>query len=315
LKIKLQVTVPVYLFAGTDEGSALSCMLRLWHRTAGRHPIFLVGNAAMPTLRTWVEEHAPRVQWLEKLTSETLPDCPAVFIDAASRVPPGWLGALTRAAEKSDEVVRAGEGLVFLKRPALAGGKGSYFGVRDVIADLGGFFKKLRMVDIVLPGVGTAFEHAAPPSDHRILTVIHDATGGAVRTSEDLCRALAQAGPWQPWLLRCGLFAWRLEWFAPDGEPQSAGTVEFCDCWTMDREDPDRLDAFARLLRELTPGVVHVRHLLGSGPWLLRHARAAGTPVLFSHHDYYAVCPNVELIDASGACLFWKLSASFSGAG
>jgi glycosyltransferase involved in cell wall biosynthesis len=46
--------------------------------------------------------------------------------------------------------------------------------------------------------------------------------------------------------------------------------------------------------------LAHVRHLLGSGPETLEALHGLGIPVVLSFHDYYTVCPTIQLIDDQG---------------
>jgi GT2 family glycosyltransferase/glycosyltransferase involved in cell wall biosynthesis len=64
------------------------------------------------------------------------------------------------------------------------------------------------------------------------------------------------------------------------------------------------LDRFARFLREINVAHVHVQHLAGfpeSAPDFIRVAcAAAGLVYDVTLHDYLAVCPRINLVDASG---------------
>jgi GT2 family glycosyltransferase/glycosyltransferase involved in cell wall biosynthesis len=64
------------------------------------------------------------------------------------------------------------------------------------------------------------------------------------------------------------------------------------------------LDRFARFLREINVAHVHVQHLAGfpeSAPDFIRVAcAAAGLLYDVTLHDYLAVCPRINLVDASG---------------
>ena len=59
-------------------------------------------------------------------------------------------------------------------------------------------------------------------------------------------------------------------------------------------------DAFAGLLDELRPAVVHVGHLNHLSTSLVFPARARGIPVVFTLHDYWLMCPRGQFIQMYG---------------
>ena len=66
-------------------------------------------------------------------------------------------------------------------------------------------------------------------------------------------------------------------------------------------------DVVASWLREYAIEAIHVRHIAFHSLGLLEIAKAVHVPVLFSFHDYYAICPTVKLLDennrfCSGHC-------------
>ena len=56
-------------------------------------------------------------------------------------------------------------------------------------------------------------------------------------------------------------------------------------------------DVVALWLRKYAIEAIHVRHIAFHSLGLLTIARAVHVPVLFSFHDYYAICPTVKLLD------------------
>src|SRR5215210_2906393 len=68
----------------------------------------------------------------------------------------------------------------------------------------------------------------------------------------------------------------------------------------LDLHEPWTEGAFAALLRELGPDVVHVQELLGLPSSLLEIARGAAVPVVMTLQDYFPLCPSVRLLDADG---------------
>ena len=55
-------------------------------------------------------------------------------------------------------------------------------------------------------------------------------------------------------------------------------------------------DAFARVLDEVEPGVVHVGHLNHLSTSLVFEANRRGVPVVFTLHDYWLMCPRGQFI-------------------
>lgn len=58
-----------------------------------------------------------------------------------------------------------------------------------------------------------------------------------------------------------------------------------------------RIDAiYAQLLHEFKPDVVHIQHCIGLSMGCLEQSVAAGIPTLVTLHDYWYICPTVNLI-------------------
>lgn len=61
--------------------------------------------------------------------------------------------------------------------------------------------------------------------------------------------------------------------------------------------------AFAAILREERPEIVHVQHLKGLPAGLVRRAREAGARVVLTAHDYWLICANAQLLTNTDATL------------
>lgn len=59
---------------------------------------------------------------------------------------------------------------------------------------------------------------------------------------------------------------------------------------------------FSEVLKAFCIDLVHVHHLLGLTPALLDTARRAGIPCVFTAHDYYMFCPQVNLLKNGVFC-------------
>ncbi len=68
---------------------------------------------------------------------------------------------------------------------------------------------------------------------------------------------------------------------------------------SFDNRAMDR--AFADLLAEFQPDVVHVQHLKGLSARLIGVARRAGIPAVWTLHDWWAFCGNAQLVRHTGA--------------
>ncbi len=60
--------------------------------------------------------------------------------------------------------------------------------------------------------------------------------------------------------------------------------------------------AFAGVVRELRPDVIHFQHLKGLSARLVEIARRAGVRTVWHLHDYWAFCGNAQLLRPHGAC-------------
>ena len=64
--------------------------------------------------------------------------------------------------------------------------------------------------------------------------------------------------------------------------------------------DPRAEEAFRRVLADERPDVVHFQHLIHTSVGLVQAAREAGLATVMHCHDYWALCPRVQLIRPDG---------------
>lgn len=129
----------------------------------------------------------------------------------------------------------------------------------------------------------------------RVLSIVHAGGGGTILTNEDLMRALTPACTC--FILACGPDKWVFSDVADTIERLEE--IKFAETWKGGAPlADDRVAASADLLARHKFDVVHVRSLLGSGPELLTALKAAGVPVVLSFHDFTAICPTINLLDA-----------------
>lgn len=100
----------------------------------------------------------------------------------------------------------------------------------------------------------------------------------------------------------------------PDGPPDFSveeGTFEELRVWRMTHrlehpslrasyEQPAAEAAFARVLAQEQPDVVHFQHLIHTSTSLVRLAKDAGCATVVHCHDYWGLCPRVQLIRPDG---------------
>ena len=135
------------------------------------------------------------------------------------------------------------------------------------------------------------------PNDRRpcLLFILHDGTGGTRFTSEDLSDAMA--AHYRTILLFGALDHWTLaEYF--EGRITPVRRYVFSEQWRVDRPmATDRLAAIREICVDYAVALAHVRHLLASGPELLDALRELEIPIVFSFHDFYTICPTIQLLD------------------
>jgi glycosyltransferase involved in cell wall biosynthesis len=56
---------------------------------------------------------------------------------------------------------------------------------------------------------------------------------------------------------------------------------------------------FTNLLNEINPDIVHFQHLINLSVQLVDIAKKRKLPVIFTLHDYWCICPNIQLLDDS----------------
>lgn len=133
----------------------------------------------------------------------------------------------------------------------------------------------------------------------RALFVIATTTGGTPQTNRDLMLALYNT--WEPWLLHCDSNTLSLYRIYPDNQDVLVHThrlTEPVDPIHHISYEYDRV--VANWLEKFDFENVHIRHLAWHSLSLPKIAKTSGARVIYSFHDYYAICPTVKLLDADG---------------
>ncbi|MGN7726621.1 glycosyltransferase family 2 protein [Luteimonas sp. 22616] len=129
----------------------------------------------------------------------------------------------------------------------------------------------------------------------RMLYVISTQTGGTPQTNLDLMRAME--GHYQCFLLRCDAHSLHLHALR-DGQ-----LVELEHRLLSQPIEPvthrsDEYDAIVLdILYRHSISLLHVRHVAWHGLGLASVAKSIGVPVVYSLHDFYSLCPSLNLLD------------------
>ena len=135
-----------------------------------------------------------------------------------------------------------------------------------------------------------------------IMLAVFTGGGGTPKTNLDLARGLVSQ--WRVLVLTISPDEWTLVEVL-DGESRPVEQVCFNTLTNLRDALPPAHDAKLReWIAQLGVSIVHFRHWLGTAPEIVQTAKEAGAKVIVSLHDFYSVCPALNLLDASGACCF-----------
>lgn len=142
----------------------------------------------------------------------------------------------------------------------------------------------------------------------RALYVVSTQTGGTPQTNKDLMAALGDA--LDTWVLRCDSRVLELSHFRE-------GMLHVVRQHRLDEPvDPVTHVSFeydavvSEWIRNLDAELVHIRHLGWHSVSLPQIARAAGTKIVFSFHDFYTLCPTIKLLDDTNTFCGGRCTAS-----
>lgn len=142
-----------------------------------------------------------------------------------------------------------------------------------------------------------SIQATAHQSLQRILYVISTQTGGTPQTNLDLM--MAMKGRYHCYLLRCDASTLTLSQLV-DGELQPIETHKL-----LRTIDPisHRSDEYDRVVLDIlyrySISLLHIRHVAWHSLGLAQAARSISIPVIYSVHDFYTVCPSVNLVDGN----------------
>ena len=143
-----------------------------------------------------------------------------------------------------------------------------------------------------------ATEQALKPVLPRALFVVSTQTGGTPQTNNDLMQALAS--DIDCWLLRCDSQQLWL-WQRVGGELILRANHVLTEAVNAITHRSHEYDAtLSRWLRYYRFNLVHIRHLAWHSLSLPKLVKESGAAVVMSLHDYYSLCPTVQLLDNNG---------------
>ncbi len=129
----------------------------------------------------------------------------------------------------------------------------------------------------------------------RVLYVISTQTGGTPQTNQDLMNGLSDR--YHPLVLRCS--ATEIFLYDTRNEAEVAReTAQLRSPITLTaHQSSEYEDIVGDWLIKYSIEILHVRHIAWHSLSLCRVAKRLGITVIFSFHDFYAVCPTVNLLD------------------
>ncbi len=146
------------------------------------------------------------------------------------------------------------------------------------------------------PGVVDVAERLSRP---RLLYTLHyTGEGGTALTTRDLVAEVAKS--FECFLLTTEGGKLLLDYWTDNDWKRVATAILDGPIDLFDAPRPDYETVVATLLLEYDISVVHVRHLIGHSMLLPRIAARLGIPTVMSFHDYYMLCPSVNLLDEAG---------------
>lgn len=128
-----------------------------------------------------------------------------------------------------------------------------------------------------------------------ILYVVATQTGGTPQTNMDLMQEVADE--MAPWLLHCDSRKMTLSRLEGRNliEIRTHTLSEAVD--TLSHRSGEYDAVMRDWLEIVNPRIVHIRHLAWHSLSLPALAKMRGSRIVFSFHDFYAVCPTIKLLD------------------
>ena len=132
----------------------------------------------------------------------------------------------------------------------------------------------------------------------KILIILHDGEGGTKHTTNDL--VLHFPGNYDVEILKTNINYWYL--YKHDGSDRNlCKKFEFEKAWRIqDYLTKDREGAIKYILERTDYDLVHIRHIIASSPEIIDIIKKYEKPIVFSFHDFYTICPTIQLLNHKG---------------
>ncbi len=324
------------LIDGHQEFESLRCCLVAAVRfTPAKHRILLLGTASedgrLIRFITEICERYPNVRRLNSGTHKSLIERindgvqiavgDAVFVRDRNHIFSGWVNTFRDLAFRAKDIAMVfaeggkpeGAQSYYLRRDAITAlgylDKSQGFTVPEALEDFAdramkGGWEVLRDVSALATRLGgeAGQSHQADSSMPTLMLVVFAGGGGTPKTNLDLARGLV--GKWRVLVLTISPDKWTLV-EVTEGETRVIEHVFFDALTGIGDALPASHSAKLRAwIANQRVQIVHFRHWLGTAPEIVQTAKEAGAKVIVSLHDFYSVCPALNLLDASGACCF-----------
>ncbi len=133
----------------------------------------------------------------------------------------------------------------------------------------------------------------------RILYVLHEGTGGTVKTNEDLMSFISSQN-YETFMLTSDTSEFKLYQMA-DGILHLIYKWKLTEKWDINNFFCDQYkNIYFDVIRNFHIQLVHIRHLFKHSFDIVYVAEKLGVPVVFSLHDFYFICPTIQLINSGG---------------
>jgi len=188
---------------------------------------------------------------------------------------------------EKDALVRAGAEAVRLSHPA-------YAGAIKAIGTSPTFVRARKAIATALAAAARSPVGFRP----RILFVLSTKGGGTPQTNRDLMNAISDV--YDCYALSCDRHTIEILEATGTGY-RILKTWRLADPVTFATHVSHEYDEIVRsILVDMSIDLLHIRHIAWHSLHLPEIARGVGIPVVFSFHDFYTVCPSVNLIDSEG---------------
>ena len=138
------------------------------------------------------------------------------------------------------------------------------------------------------------------PADYskkRMLYVLHEGTGGTVKTNEDLMNFIERNNT-EVYMLTSNTKQMKLYSFEK-GDLQLLKTWELKKSWNIaDFYVPEYADIYFDVIANLHIDLIHIRHLFKHSFDIVHIADTLNIPVILSFHDFYFICPTINLVNS-----------------